>query len=148
MKLHSKNIKMTGDLVVRKFDEQLNLVEQIEVNNLVVTTGKEYIAQRIASNVTDTMSHMAIGSNNTTASLGNTQLIAQLGITPLDRVDVLGTVVTYSATFAPGVGTGNIVEAGIFNSDTAGIMLCRTTFPVIIKDPSTTISITWNISVG
>jgi len=148
MKLHSKNIKMTGDLVVRKFDEQLNLVEQIEVNNLVVTTGKEYIAQRIASNVTDIMSHMAIGSNNTTASLGNTQLIAQLGITPLDRVDVLGTVVTYSATFAPGVGTGNIVEAGIFNSDTAGIMLCRTTFPVIVKDPSTTISITWNISVG
>lgn len=148
MKLHSKNIKMTGDLVVCKFDEQLNLVEQIEVNNLVVTTGKEYIAQRIASNSTDVMSHMAIGSNNTTASLGNTQLIAQLGITPLDSVDVSGTVVTYSATFAPGVGTGNIVEAGIFNSDTAGIMLCRTTFPVIIKDPSTTISITWNISVG
>lgn len=148
MKLHSKNIKMTGDLVVCKFDEQLNLVEQIEVNNLVVTTGKEYIAQRIASNSTDVMSHMAIGSNNTTASLGNTQLIAQLGITPLDSVDVSGTVVTYSATFAPGVGTGNIVEAGIFNSDTGGIMLCRTTFPVIIKDPSTTISITWNISVG
>lgn len=148
MKLHSKNIKMTGDLVVCKFDEQLNLVEQIEVNNLVVTTGKEYIAQRIASNDTSVMSHMAIGSNNTTASLGNTQLIAQLGITPLDNVDVSGTVVTYSATFAPGVGTGNIVEAGIFNSDTGGIMLCRTTFPVIVKKATTTISITWNISVG
>lgn len=148
MKLNSKNIKMTGDLIVRKFDEQLNLLEQIEVNNLVVTTGKEYIAQRIASNDIDVMSHMAIGSNNTTASLGNTQLIAQLGITPIDSVDVLGTVVTYSATFAPGVGTGNIVEAGIFNSDTSGTMLCRTTFPVIVKEATTTISITWNISVG
>lgn len=148
MKLNSKNIKMTGDLIVRKFDEHLKLLEQIEVNNLVVTTGKEYIAQRIASNDTDIMSHMAIGSNNTTASLGNTQLIAQLGITPIDGVSVLGTVVTYSATFAPGVGTGNIVEAGIFNSDTSGIMLCRTTFPVIVKEATTTISITWNISVG
>ena len=148
MKLNSKNIKMTGDLIVRKFDEQLNLLEQIEVNNLVVTTGKEYIAQRIASNDTDIMSHMAIGSNNTTASLGNTPLIAQLGITPIDDVSVLGTVVTYSATFAPGVGTGNIVEAGIFNSDTSGVMLCRTTFPVIVKEATTTISITWNISVG
>jgi hypothetical protein len=153
MRLKS-NIKMTGSLIIKKYDQDNKLVEQHEVDNLVVTTGKQYVASRMASDSTDIMSHMAIGSNSTTASVGNTQLISQLGITDLDSTIVTGTVITYTATFGPGVGTGSIVEAGIFNADETdepyepGIMLCRTTFPVIVKEAGTTISITWNVSVG
>ena len=65
--------------------------------------------------------------------------------------------VTYQSTFAPGAA-GAIVEAGIFsestltgttNSDSqaGGLMLCRTTFPVVFKGVDDTMTITWTVTI-
>jgi hypothetical protein len=47
-----------------------------------------------------------------------------------------------------GVGTGAISEAGIFNASSGGTMLCRTVFPVVNKQASDTIAITWTITIS
>jgi hypothetical protein len=91
---------------------------------------------------------MGIGISATTPVIGNTSLNNQIARVALDSSTVLGTIVTYSATFGPGVGTGSVVEAGVFNASSGGTMLCHTTFPVVNKDANETIVITWNISVG
>lgn len=148
MLLQSRNIKMVGELVLKKFDDKMRLIEQVEVPNLVVNVGKQYIASRMAFNSADLMSHMAIGNNNTTPQLGNTSLISELARVAFDSVNINNTTVSFTATFGPTVGTGNLVEAGIFNASSEGIMLCRTTFPTVSKSPTQTISITWNVSVG
>lgn len=147
MNLHSQ-IKMKGDVTIKKFDQNNKLNQVIEVKNLIVTAGKQYIAQRMTSGSTVVMSHMAIGNNSTTAVLVDTTLNHELGRVVLADAVVAGSAITYTAVFGPGVGTGNIVEAGIFNDDTAGTMLCRTTFPVIAKLITETIAISWTVTVG
>lgn len=139
---------MTGELAIQKFDEKNNLVEQVNIPNLVVTTGKEHIAQRIAGNSETIMSHMAIGQGTATPALTNTALANELAREALALTSVSGADITYTATFGVGVGTGNITEAAVFNASSAGDMMCRTTFPVITKSPSDTIAISWTITVG
>ena len=143
-------IKVTGTLNIKKFKGDV-LVSDIDVNNLVVTSGKNHIAAKMVGYVGSSaapMSHMAVGTLGATPVVGNTALGSEAGRVVLNSVTVTDAVVTYVATFPAGTATGNLVEAGIFNSSSNGTMLCRTTFPVIIKDPAESIVITWNVAVG
>ena len=152
MNIKSDNIQLKGTLLIEKYSYENKLIEKIEVPNLVVTTGKTYVASRMIGTSPAVMSHMAIGGNSTTPLVGDIGLLNELGrvgtVPGTFSFSATGNVVTYTATFGPGVGTGSIVEAGIFNAGTGGTMLCRTTFPVISKDNPEAIVITWNISVG
>ena len=150
MDLNSQ-LKLKGELSIKKYSKDNKLVQQLEVPNLVVTTGKQHIATRVVGytgSSASVMSHMGIGTSATIPVIGNTALNSQIARVELDSSTVSGTIVTYSATFGPGVGPGSVVEAGIFNASSAGTMLCHTTFPVVNKDANETIVITWNISVG
>lgn len=144
----NEKMKVTGHLYIVKTDENGN-EDIIDVDNLVVTTGRAFIASRMASNTDVAMSDMAIGTGDTAAVLGDTTLETELARVNLNVTG--GTpssnTVTYSALFAPGVGTGALTEAGIFNDPTAGTMLARTVFPVINKQASDSIAITWVISI-
>ena len=51
------NMKLVGKLSIAINDEVVQ-----EVNNLVVTTGKNFVASRIKDATASAMSHMAIGT--------------------------------------------------------------------------------------
>lgn len=146
MKLQGE-ITATGSLSIVKSTDGV-VKEKMFVDNLVVSVGKNYIAQRIKDDTTTVMSHMALGSTNTAPVVGDVALAAELGRAALVSTAVTNNTVTYVATFDPGVATGAVVEAGIFNDATAGTMLSRTTFNVINKDIADTITITWVITVS
>lgn len=142
----NENISIKGDLKITLRDVVTGeLRERIE-KNLVVSVGKSYIASRMASNTSQVMSTMAVGTDSTAPSAIDTSLGAQLvsvslavaGGTPSSNT------VLYTATFPPGVGTGALVEAGIFGS----VMLSRTTFAVINKGANDEMIIDWTITVG
>jgi hypothetical protein len=59
-----------------------------------------------------------------------------------------GAVVTYTATFNPGVATGAITEAAVLNASTGGTMLNRSTFPVVNKAAGDTMTITWTVTLS
>ena len=142
-------LKVTGSLTIVKTNIDGEVVETLEVPNLVVTTGKGYIASRFGSSSPPAiMSNMAIGSDATVAAIGQTALLAELGRVALTNTVVSGATVTYTATFGTGVGTGTIYEAAILNAGTAGTMLCRTTFPLVTKQSGDTIAITWVVTVS
>lgn len=147
MALHSY-IKLTGELTVQKFNSNNELIDQIHVPNLIVTTGKEHVAERMINDSEVKMSHMAIGSNTAVANVGNSALGTELGRVALTSSTRTGANVKYTAIFPAGTGTGSITESGIFNADTAGTMMCRTTFPVISKSNTETIAISWTVTVG
>jgi len=142
------SIVLTGRLVIQKFNEVMQLVYETEVPNLVVTTGKEFIASRIVSNSASIVGYMGIGDDPTAVSLSQTTLGNQLSRLAVDSTTVSGTNVTFTTTFGTGAGTGSIQEAGLFNNSSGGTMLCRTTFPVITKSSGETITVTWVVSVG
>ena len=139
-------LKMKGSLQVRLNDEVVR-----EVDNLVVTAGKGYVASRMKSDVSGgsaIMSHMAIGSGSTSAAAGDTALGSQLGRVALTSTGISGAVLTYTASFAAGTGTGAVTEAGLFNASSSGTMLCRTVFSVVNKGSSDSMTITWTVTVS
>jgi hypothetical protein len=139
--------KLTGKVHVTLTNEHGEIVEQ-RATNLVVTTGKDFTASRMVGTASNIMSHMAVGSDNTAAAVGNTALGAELGRVALTAGTASGNVVTYTATFGAGVGTGGIQEAGIFNASSGGTMLCRVVFAVVNKGANDTMAITWTVTVG
>ena len=144
------NIDLTGSLSIQLFAENGELKDETFVPNLVVNTGLAYIASRMASASAAAMSHMAIGLSTAAAAGGQTALGSENARVALDSTGIVTTTVAndsvqYIATFNTGVGTGAITEAGIFNSDTAGTMLCRTVFNVINKDVNDKMVITWKV---
>ena len=136
------NLKMKGRLQVSLNGEVVR-----DIDNLVVTAGKAYVADRMKNNST-VMSHMAIGSGTTAAAAGNTALGTELGRVSLTSTTVSSNVVTYVATFAAGTGTGAVTEAGILTASSGGTMLCRTVFSVVNKGSADSMTITWTVTVS
>ena len=140
-------LKITGDVEIKLFDKNGDVKDSRTIKNLVVTAGKEFIAARMVGTPT-AMSHMAIGTDATAAVLADTALGTEIGRVALSSSTSTGAVVTHSATFGAGVGTGAIVEAGIFNASSGGTMQCRSTFAVVNKGADDGMSITWTITVS
>lgn len=142
-------ISVKGRLKIHVFDaETLETKDYFEVDNLVVDSGLDYIASRMKDATATAMSHMAVGSDNTAASAGQTALGSELGRVALTSTIVTANVVEYIATFGAGTATGAIVEAGIFNDGVAGTMLCRTVFSVVNKGAADAMTITWEVTVA
>jgi len=87
-------LKLKGKLAI-----SLNGKIVQEVDNLVVTAGKGYVASRIKDASATAMSHMAIGSGSTAAAASDTALGSQLGRVALTSTTVSSAVVTYVASF-------------------------------------------------
>lgn len=144
------NMKAKGRLSIVLKDANGNVKDQREVDNLVVTSGLNWIAARMYdTGIPDEMSHMAVGSGTTAAAAGDTDLGSILGSREaLDSTTVSTNTVQYVSSFEAGDGTGAITEAGIFNAATSGTMLCRTVFDVVNKGANDTLSITWTITIS
>ena len=142
-----ETVKATGALQIKLFGPDGKLKQEQTVKNLVVTTGKGYIASRMVGTPT-TMSHMAIGSGTVDPAVGDTALGNELGRSALTSSAASGAVVTYIASFGAGTGTGAVTEAGIFNASSGGTMLCRTEFAVVNKGADDSLSITWTVTVS
>lgn len=141
-------IKASGALRVVLTGPDGKIKEEHEFKNLVVTVGKNFVASRMVGTASNIMSHMAIGSDATAPAAGNTALGTELGRIALASATASDNVVTYTATFPAGTGTGAVVEAGVLNAASAGTMLCRTTFAVVNKGADDAMSVTWTVTVS
>jgi hypothetical protein len=141
-------LKATGKLTVVQKNSFGEIVKEFEVPNLVVSTGKNYIASRMKDTTATAMTHMAIGTSTSTPAAGDTTLGTETGRVTLSNTVVSTNTVTYTATFPAGTGSGAITEAGILNASSSGTLLCRTTFPVVNKQVGDTIAITWVVTVS
>ena len=145
--MFQENLKVTGAVAIKVFDKNGVLKQEKNIKNLVVTSGKEFIAAAMVGTPTQ-MSHMAVGSGTSAAAAGDTNLGSELGRVALTSDTSSGAVVTYVGDFPAGTGTGAVTEAGLFNDPTGGVMLCRTVFAVVNKGADDAMSITWQITVS
>ena len=147
-----EQITLVGMVKAEIFGEDGTLKTVMEFPNLVVTAGKNVIADRLgkATPSKGVMTHMALGTSSTAPASADTTLGAEIAASrvTLTSTTVTGNAVQYVATFAAGVGTGAVVEAGLFNASSAGDMLCRTTFSVINKGASDTMTVTWTVTAS
>tara|TARA_E500000331_G_C17209662_1_gene693063 strand:- start:347 stop:775 length:429 start_codon:yes stop_codon:yes gene_type:complete len=136
-------LAMKGRLTIAINDEVVQVVD-----NLVVTTGKGYVASRMKDASATAMSHMAVGTGSTAAAAGDTALGSEAARIALTSTTVSGADVTYVATFGAGVGTAALTEAAILNASSSGTMLCRTVFPVVNKQSTDSMSVTWAVTAS
>jgi|GEM_PF-574990 len=125
-------------------DGRLKCLETVQ--NLVVTTGLQHVADQMSDQGNAAMSHMAVGTGTTAAAAGQTALVTELDRNALDSTTQSGAGVIYVCTWAAGDGTGALTEAGIFNQAGAGVMLCRTVFSVKNKGAGDSMTLTWTIT--
>lgn len=147
------DLKLTGALTIAINDEVVQ-----DTDNLVVTVGRQWVANRLKDTVSGgftqkgQMTHMAVGTDGTTAAAGNTTLGAEISGGRNTLSTAGGTVSTntiqYVCTWAAGDGTGAVKEAGIFNASSAGDMFARTDFPVVNKGADDSMTITWTVTVS
>lgn len=154
------DIKVTGMVNIKHFNDTGDLLNEFDVPNAVVVGGLDFIACRLTNaSCSNQMSHMALGSDgseNVGTPPTNTTLGSQLTGGPNNgRVELTtaggtanGREITYGATFSSGVATGSVQEAGIFNAASGGTMLARTKFPVITKQSTDSLAVTWKITLS
>jgi hypothetical protein len=144
----NERLCMRGDLVFEFTNQETGEVRRYEERNLMVTTGKNWIADQLSDQAKAAMSHMEIGTGTTAAVVGDTTLETALDRNALDSTTLSTNQVTYAATWAAGDGTGALTEAGIFNSSSGGDMLCRSVFAVKNKGALDALTITWTLTIN
>ena len=146
--MFTESVSLKGNLEVILLDQNGIQKDYRKIENVVVAVGKQIIAARLVGNTIAIPSHMAVGTDSTTAATGQTALGGELGRVVLDSTARVSNVLTYIATFPAGTGTGALTEAAILNASSTGNMLCRTTFSVVNKAVGDSIVITWNVTVA
>lgn len=143
------NLKLRGDVFITVKDKDGNVKEERHEKNLVVSTGLNFICDRMEGTTEAVMSHMGLGSGTTAAAAGDTDLESLLGSREaLDSTTVSNNTITYVSSFEAGDATGAVTEAGIFNASTSGTMLCRVVFAEINKAADDTMGVTWTITLS
>lgn len=143
----SLGIKGEVKLVLRNAKGE---IKETRVSNLVVTAGKNHIADQLSSAPGQgAMSHMALGTGTGAPAAGDTALGTEIDRNALTSRTDATNVVTYVGNWAAGDATNSaIAEAGIFNAGAAGTMLARATFTAINKGASDTLQVTWTVTIG
>jgi hypothetical protein len=151
----TQKIPMRGHIKIEVFDENGNLKQVVDKSNTFMATGDAHVADQLAATPGEAaMGWMAVGTGDTAFTTGSTTLNNELDRNALSAgypeqgAGAADNDVVYKATWAAADATGAITEAGIFNSSSAGSMLAASTFPVINKGASDSLTITWTVTVG
>ena len=140
-------LKLRGEVALVLRDKNGNVKDERKINNLIVSTGLNFICDRMKDDET-AMTHMALGSGSTAAAAGDTSLGSQLGSREdLDSSTVTSNQIVYVSSFEAGDASGGVTEAGIFNAASGGTMLCRTVFSVVNKAADDTLTVNWTITL-
>ncbi len=121
------------------------LKERRRIYNTVTTAGKAGIADQIlASPSLGKPTHMAVG----TGTGGTTTLNAETDRNALTSKTRSSAVVTMVGDWAAGDATAALTEAGVLTASSSGDLWLYTTFSVINKGASDTLSISWALTIS
>jgi hypothetical protein len=134
------------------YGEDGQVKQEVQGNNVICTNGKEFLASFLQSAAgaasTFTMKYIAIGSDSSAESAGNSALGGELSRTTGTVSYVSGAIYQVTATFATGSGTGSIYEYGLLSSSSAGTMLSRDTEAVINKGANDTLTVVCQLTLS
>ena len=137
-------INLVGEVEIK-----LNDIVVISKKNLIVQVGKNFLANAIINASSTPFNAIAIGKGTTAAALTDTALQTEVLRTSFDSASIANNVITLVKNYLPGVATGPISEAGIFNNATSGgTMLSHIVFTTIGKQDQDRLLLTWTITVG
>jgi basic membrane lipoprotein Med (substrate-binding protein (PBP1-ABC) superfamily) len=150
---------MSGDSVTLKgkyfatlYGPDGKIKDQAETKNVVTTVGKNWLGAFLASAAaaasTNTAKYAVIGTDPTGALVGNTALGVEAARHTGTVSYVTDAIYQVTATFAAGSGTGDIVEYGIYTTNTGGTLISRATKSAIAKGASDTLTVVFQLTLS
>lgn len=148
--MSKSDVTVTGHWFVKRFGPEGELLDERSGKNVITTNGLEalttFLGAAVATATTNTFKYIAIGSDSTSEAASNTALGTELARHTGVVSYLSGAIYQVTATFATGIGTGDVVEYGLFNSNTAGTMLSRDTESSIAKGANDTLTVVHQIT--
>ena len=143
-----ETITAKGRIKFDLYDASGNLKDSKEINNVVVTVGKNFLALWLtaATQADYFMRYIGLGTGTNAAAAGDTDLQIPLPTRVAGTLSSSTNVWQNQATFGPGVNTGAITEAGIFSASGGGTLFARQTFGVITKNAGDSLQVTWQVT--
>jgi len=141
-----ERMRLQGTVTHELRDSAGRLLLRETDHNLVVDDGLNLVAVLLSGSGA-APSHMAIGSDNKPPDPPDEALGNELVRVAFTSATVTDNVITWVGTFGPGVGTGTVQEAGIFNASSGGTLLARIIHGAFAKGASDTLTITWTLEL-
>ncbi len=146
------NVKLTGRYFATLYGPDGNVKDKVVTDNVVTTVGKEFLASFLYSAsvaaATNTAKYAVIGTDSTGEAVGNTALGTEIARHTGTVSYVSGAIYQVTATFAAGSGTGDVVEYGIYTSNTGGTLLSRATKSAIAKGASDSLTVVFQVTLS
>ena len=146
--------KLIGKWWVTLYGAPNEVKAQRHGTNVITTDGKSFLAGFLASAAaaasTFTMKYIAVGTDATAEAAANTALGAEAARVAGTASQVTGAIYRVTATFASGVGTGALVEYGLFSTATtgAGTIFSRDTEAVVNKGANDTLTVITEVTIS
>lgn len=148
-------IHLRGCFKIYLLDDKQKVVEERGPFNTVVTAGRRWVLQQIASseiNTAQSISYMAVGTSTTAPATSDTGLgseSSRIAINSFVTSNLTSNPPSWqaNASWATNQANTTLGEAAMFNSSSGGTMLARATFATLNKTTSNTLSISYTISV-
>ncbi len=141
-----------GRFHIELFGADGKLKEERYVENTITQLGDVQVADQMSHQADAAIGFMGIGSTTggkTTASTGLENSEARVALDSTTQgAGAADNDVVYVATFAAGVGTAAIVEAGILRDDDNTKLMCYADFAVVNKGAADSMVITWTLTFG
>ena len=154
MKLEECN-DMRGRLHIAIHTRDGELYREFAADNSIVLTGRDLVAKLFINETIDPISHIAVGTGATAVDPAlDGALAAELFRKPINPINPSTDLTTteenkkkvrVTADLDFTEGNGALTEAGLFNTDTAGVMYNRVVFPAINKTTDFRLTLIWEI---
>lgn len=142
-------IVLHGHVKAEIFDALGVLTAVRETDNMILTAGKNMIADRLlASPTLGVPTHMGVGTSGTAPALGDTTITGETRVALTSKTRGGNNIVTFVGDWAAGSATGTLQEAGLWDQASGGVLVGRATFTSIVKGASDTLKVTWTWTIG
>ena len=114
-----------------------------------MTTAGATLAANLLQGGGTAISHMALGSDNTTPTLSDTALIGTEHERVAGSFGLAANEITMTASFGTGItGTVTVGEFGIFNAASGGTLFARFVTPAVEISSTDTLAVIWKLYLG
>lgn len=152
--MFEKAIKLRGCYQMLLADKDGNTIEERKVDNVVVTAGRRWVLQQLASSLINTaqsIGYIAVGTGTTAPATSDTGLGSEntrIAINSFSTANLTANPPSWraEASFATNQANTTLGEVGMFNSSSGGTMLSRATFSTVNKTTSNTFALSYTIS--
>lgn len=154
-KIFTNNVVLTGKGYAELRNIYTGKIDRQEFGNMVVTVGKNAIADALIGTITNNrgiITYCALGTGIVAPVLGNTAMGTELYRKAISVRSVSGNIATFQTFYTATEVTGTLTEAGLFGDDASatagtGTLFARTLISRV-KTSSDTLTLNWTLTVG